>query len=64
LRFGRSLAAANRAAICGGGPFVGDGALGTRWWKQLMNRRNQHPDLALEHFSLSLNDVQKAALRR
>jgi hypothetical protein len=33
-------------------------------WKQLMNRRQQHLDLAREHFSLSLDDVQKAALRR
>ena len=29
--WGRGLPAANRAAICRGGTFVGDGALGTRW---------------------------------
>lgn len=33
-------------------------------WKQLMGRRQQHLDLALEHFSLTLADVERAALRR
>jgi hypothetical protein len=33
-------------------------------WKELMNRRQEHLDLAREHFSLSLNKVEQAALRR
>ncbi len=32
-------------------------------WKRLMSRRDEHLKLALEHFSLSLDDVQRAALR-